>query len=70
MATAQSRAKCNRGVLVDDYWKIRCYEAEVEWVANCISFALVNEGQKPIIEPTVRAAMLVNTIYKANEVTA
>jgi tRNA(Ile2) C34 agmatinyltransferase TiaS len=29
----------------------RCYEAEVEWVANCLSVLYLN-GREPIIRPT------------------
>jgi len=34
------------------YWWFRVYEAEVEWVANCVSAMLVVEGKKPISEVT------------------
>ena len=37
-----------------DYWKIRCYGAEIEWVCNCVSAAMQNQGMKPIITPTYR----------------
>jgi hypothetical protein len=70
-ATWQARQSHYDGKLsIDEYWKLRCYEAEVEWVCNCISVALANQGEKPIIPPTARALMLVNTIFKANEVQA
>lgn len=41
----------------DTYWEIRCFAAEVEWVCNVISAALVNQGESPIIPPTVRGVM-------------
>jgi len=39
------------------YWKSSCKAAEIEWVANCISAALVNQGLPPLIPPTVRGMM-------------
>jgi hypothetical protein len=44
------------------YWHQRCREAEIEWVANCISAALWNEGKTPLIPPTARALKHVATI--------
>lgn len=41
----------------DAYWEIRCFEAEVEWVANCVSAVLMNAGQPVIINPTARGVM-------------
>jgi len=38
-----------------DYWKIRCFEAEVEWVCNCVSAILMNQNLPTIIPPTARA---------------
>lgn len=40
-----------------DYWEARCFEGEVEWTCNVISAALVNQGQEPIVPPTVRGMM-------------
>ena len=39
-----------------DYWRVRCFELEVEWVCNCVSAALVNGGQPPLRSdfPTAR----------------
>lgn len=42
---------------VSNYWRIRSREAEVEWVCNVVSAALVNVGAIPIIQPTVRGVM-------------
>lgn len=36
------------------YWHQRCREAEVEWVANCVSAALVNSGVPGIVPVTAR----------------
>jgi len=45
----------------DRYWRVRIFEAEVEWVANCISAILLytTAGQlgKPIVPVTARAVM-------------
>jgi hypothetical protein len=44
----------------EQYWEVRCGEAEVEWVCNCVSVILANEklpGLEPIVPPTARAFM-------------
>lgn len=43
----------------DDYWKIRHFEAEVEWVCNCVSAILMNEGMPTLdpLMPTARGVM-------------
>lgn len=50
-----------RAMLAHDphYWRVRCFEAEVEWVANVVSAALVNEKRAPLAPhlPTARAMM-------------
>lgn len=53
-AEATARAFRER---VNNYWEIRCYEAEVEWTCNVVSAALVNQGQEPIYPPTARGLM-------------
>lgn len=47
-------ARMNR---VPNYWEIRCFEAEVEWVCNCVSAILMNQGLPTIISPTARGYM-------------
>lgn len=42
---------------VPNYWEIRCFEAEVEWVCNCVSAMLLNEGLPTIVPPTSRGVM-------------
>lgn len=44
-------------ITIDEYWFFACYCAEVEWVANCVSAVLVNEGYAPIVPPTARGVM-------------
>lgn len=64
LATARERASHAQlyNAPIDTYWELRCFEAEVEWVCNCISVALISLGKEPIVPPTARAAMLANTI--------
>jgi hypothetical protein len=38
-----------------NYWEVRCYEAEVEWILNCVSAAMNNP--KFSVKPTVRGLM-------------
>lgn len=47
-----------------DYWYYRCRAAEVEWVCNVVSAALVNEGSMPLAGnlPTVRGYLKAATI--------
>lgn len=44
-------------ITTDAYWEVRCFELEVEWVANCISAVLMNQGLPVIINPTARGMM-------------
>lgn len=37
-----------------DYWWYRCYQSEVEWVCNCVSACLLNQGLPVIVQPTAR----------------
>lgn len=46
----------------EKYWWYRCYEHEVEWVCNCVSVVLHNEGMPTIITPTARG------VLKASEI--
>lgn len=56
--TRIARSRVNEGEIgVDDYWRIRCCEAEIEWVCNVVSAMLVNQGTPPIITPTARGAL-------------
>jgi hypothetical protein len=56
--TTKAFAEAQNGVISsDEYWYIRCFEAEVEWVANCVSIVLINQGLPPIIPPTCRGAI-------------
>lgn len=48
----------------DNYWWYRCYEAEVEWVCNCVSVVLVSGGTTPLVEPTIKCTAHVKKILK------
>jgi len=54
---AQARKACRDGFGQVGHWRRRCYEAEIEWVCNVVSAALVNVDQPPIIPPTARGMM-------------
>ena len=55
--SSKSAAICARDQDKDKYWWYRCYEAEVEWVCNCVSAVLHNEGMPTIITPTMRGVL-------------
>lgn len=55
--THLSRISINDNNEVVNYWFIRCFELEVEWVCNCVSACLYNEKKPVIITPTVRGMM-------------
>jgi hypothetical protein len=48
----------------DNYWYFRCYQLEVEWVMNCVSCLLINNGDQPLLShlPTCNAMTLVSKI--------
>lgn len=45
-----------------DYWRIRCYESEIEWTCNVVSAMLMNQGLAVIIPPTARGVLKAATI--------
>lgn len=51
------QAFCDRQRGSESYWEIRCFEAEVEWVANCVSAVLMNQGLPVIVNPTARGVI-------------
>jgi len=64
LATTAARIKvANEGFSSHEYWKIRTFEAEIEWTCNCISVILMNQkAPSPFprsIGPTARAATTV-----------
>ena len=46
----------------NEYWKMRCYELEVEWVCNVVSVMLLNQGLESIVPPTARGAIRAHEI--------
>lgn len=50
-------------------WWLRCYQAEVDWVANCVSAAMQNQGL-PVLashHPTARAILQAARIVGVND---
>lgn len=63
---SNARVETHRAHLEDDpkYWEIRCYEAEIEWVCNCMGAYLGRSiANVPV---TVRGVMNIHTIIKEN----
>lgn len=64
----QAFVRVSEGEISDgEYWRVRCREAEIGWVANCVSVILVNQGLPPIEPPTARAALTVAKIIGIKE---
>ena len=51
----------------EDYWYHRCYQAEIEWVCNCVSALLYNQGLQTIVTPTMRGYMRAAEIVGLDE---
>ena len=51
-----------------NYWWYRCYEAEVEWVCNCVSALLHYSSMDTIVRPTSRGLMKMAKILGIKEV--
>lgn len=60
--TVRARDRRREMLPAEDFWWHRCREAEIEWVANCVSVILVNEGMEPIVPPTAKALLAVSRI--------
>ena len=56
-ATHDAFADVGRSHGSDDYWEVRHYELQVEWVCNCVSAVLMNQGLPVIVPPTARGVM-------------
>lgn len=66
--TREARGRVHeKEIKESDYWRIRCREAEIEWIANVVSAALVNQGFSPIVQPTARGAMTAARIVGVKE---
>jgi predicted RNA-binding Zn-ribbon protein involved in translation (DUF1610 family) len=66
LTLASNKTKEARELEADNYWEVRCFEAEVEWVCNSMSAYLVFTGQDlPIgISPTARAVLNIDKILR------
>lgn len=53
-----------------DYWRHRCFHSEIEWVCNCVSAMLMNEGLPTIITPTCRGVLRANEVMRERTETA
>lgn len=42
---------------VESYWAARYYAIQIEWVLNCVSAVMLNQGQRPIVPPTARGML-------------
>jgi hypothetical protein len=51
---AANAADVARAVDRENYWYLRCFEAEIEWVCNVVSACLQNQGLDTIVTPTMR----------------
>lgn len=64
LTLASGKTKGARMSEANNYWEIRCFEAEVEWVCNNMSAYLVTLGQSPIVSVTARAVLNVDRILR------
>lgn len=55
---------------ISERWRLICFSDEVEWVCNCASVILVNDGQPPIRDwlPTARAVLAAAEIVGGSSV--
>ncbi len=46
----------NESLGESNYWFFKSYEIEIEWVMNCVSALLINQGKYPLLShlPTAR----------------
>jgi hypothetical protein len=51
LGVASNAADVARAVDRENYWYLRCFHAEVEWVCNVVSACLQNQGLDPIVTP-------------------
>lgn len=62
LAAAKTATQDARERKAPDYQWFRYYELEVEWVCNCLSVLLRQQGHPIIVPPTARAASHIATI--------
>src|SRR3954464_5335377 len=54
---AEAATSIARICRADNYWEVRCFEAEIEWVCNVMSAAMASQGARTIVSPTARGLM-------------
>ncbi len=61
LETAGRATQMARVCRADNYWETRCFEAEIEWVVNCIGAAMSHPGS------TVRGLMKAAEILQTDD---
>lgn len=54
---AEKATQAARICRADNYWEVRCFEAEIEWVCNVVSAAMASQHAPTIVVPTARGLM-------------
>jgi len=67
LAAAGAATNAARICRADNYWEVRCFELEVEWMCNVVSAALLNQGLPTIVQPTARGMMKAASIIGVKE---
>jgi hypothetical protein len=57
LETAGKATEMARICRANNYWEVRCFEAEVEWVCNVVSAAMASQNAPTIVSPTARGVM-------------
>ncbi len=61
LESAGKATKMARICRADNYWEVRCFEAEVEWVMNCVGAAMNHPGS------TVRGLMKAAEVLQTDD---
>lgn len=56
------------GPTIEEYWKVRYYGIQIEWVCNTVSALMMNQGLPPIIRPTARGLINAAKVVGVNDV--
>jgi hypothetical protein len=57
LETAGKATQMARVCRADNYWEVRCFEAEIEWVCNVVSAAMLSQNAQTVITPTARGML-------------
>jgi hypothetical protein len=57
LESARKATMVARVCKADNYWEVRCFEAEIEWVCNVVSAAMASQNAPTIVSPTARGLM-------------